>query len=144
MEKSINRKGGENIMANEEKAMQLIAELAKQGFQYSDILKALKGAKDAGTIKSKGRGKVPEDSPLRNAVISAINSIHLNYKDGETTVDGDLLKVITDNTVDATSFMVTLNDNWKLNFVKNVAKEKKEKSEAKKDGPADFAEPVVA
>lgn len=138
------QKGGEHIMANEEKIAALIAALASEGIQFGDVLKGLKDAKDKGIIKSKGRGKVPEDSPLRNAVISAINSIHLNYKDGDATVDGDLLKVITDNTVDATSFMVTLNDNWKVNFVKNLPKEKKEKEDKKADGPAAFDEPVVA
>lgn len=139
-----NQKGRIEFMANEEKIAALIAALASEGIQFGDVLKGLKDAKDKGIIKAKGRGKVPEDSPLRNAVIAAISGLHLNYKDGDNTVNGDLLAVISDNTKDATSFMVTLNDNWKVNFVKNLPKEKKDKQEKKETGPATFDEPTVS
>lgn len=136
-------------MADENAIRAALQELAKSGFQFGDIMKALKGAKDDGIIKSKGRGKLPEDDPLRNAIKNALASLKLKHQeDGKPAVDGSLLDLITKATAEteATSLMVTLNDQWKVNFVKSMPKEKKEKSEKqekKETQPADFTEPQV-
>lgn len=126
---------GENKM-DQNKVAELLAALAGEGFQYGDIMKALKGAKDAGIIKAKGRGKVPENDPLRISVRDALLAIKVN---GKTLVDQ-----ITEATKETSSFMLTLNDNFKVNFVKNMPKEKKDKQEKKAKGPDSFEEPAVA
>ena len=123
-------------MADTAKLASLLQELANQGFQFSDIQKALKGAKDAGIIKSKGRGKQPENDPLRIEVRDALLGLKLNGT--------DLMAKVADATKDSTSFMVTINDNYKVNFIKNMPKEKKDKTDKKTTGPADFEEPAVA
>jgi hypothetical protein len=123
-------------MADTAKLESLLKELANQGFQFSDIQKALKGAKDAGIIKSKGRGKQPENDPLRMEVRDALLGLKVNGT--------DLMSKVADATKETVSFMVTLNDNYKVNFIKNMPKDKKEKSDKKEKGPADFEEPAVA
>ena len=123
-------------MADTAKLEALLKELAGQGFQFSDIQKALKGAKDAGIIKSKGRGKQPENDPLRVAIRDALLQLQVN--------GGNLMDKVVDATKETVSFMVTLNDNYKVNFIKNMPKEKKEKTDKKTTGPDTFEEPAVA
>lgn len=123
-------------MADANKVAELLAALAGEGFQYGDIMKALKSAKDSGVIKAKGRGKVPENDPLRISVRDALLAMKV---DGKT-----LVEQLTDATKETVSFMLTLNDNFKVNFIKNMPKEKKEKQAKKEKGPETFEEPAVA
>lgn len=132
-------------MADEKKLRELIAGLAAEGIQVGDIMKALKTAKDDGVIKSKGRGKLPENDPLRIVLRDAILGMKVDQTVEDHKFTGSLLSLIAESTTksDATSLMVTLDDNWKVNFVKNVPKEKKEKQEKKETQPSDFSEPAV-
>lgn len=134
-----NQGKGENKMANDNKLAELLGQLAAQGIQYGDIMKALKDAKESGVIKSKGRGKAPENDPLRVNVREILLA---------ATVDGKpLMDVIAAAVGEGISFMATLNDQWKVNFIDNAKVEARAKSKEKKDKtaePEQFAEPAVA
>lgn len=136
-------------MANDVDVMEMLKALSAKGVNLADIMKGLKGAKEAGIIKSSGRGKSPESDPLRVAVRNTFVGLKLSYKDGDKEVkDVSILDAVKAAIGDGISFMVTLNDDFKINIIKNIPHEKKEKAakkeEQKKDGPADFAEPVIA
>jgi len=115
----------------------LLKALGDKGIQIGDVMKALKVAKDSGVIKGAKRGKTPENDPLRVSIRDAILGLSVN--------GGTLMSKVAGATTDSTSFMVTLDDNWKINFVKNVAKPKKDKKEKEKveKGPEQLAEPTV-
>lgn len=120
-------------MADANAIEQALKLLASQGVNYGDFLKTLKGMKAKGDIKSTGRGKVPSDDPFRLLVKGAITSI---------SIEGTpLLTAVEREAKTATSFMLTLSDNWKINFVKNVKKPKKAK--AKTEAPKEMEEPTV-
>ena len=94
----------------------------------------MKAGKDKGIIKAKGRGKVPENDPLRLAVRDSLLAVKV---DGKT-----LIEQIIEATKETSSFMLTLNDNYKVNFIKSMPKDKKEKQEQKAKGPESFEEPT--
>lgn len=120
-------------MADAKALEEALKTLASLGVSYGDVQKALKGMKASGEIKSTGRGKVPSDDPLRLSLKSAILSINI-----EGT---PLLTAVDRATKTTTSFMLTLSDDWKLNFVKNTKKPKKAK--AKTVAPKEMEEPTV-
>ena len=122
-------------MADANKLKDMLSQLAGEGVNFGDILKALKGLKDSGVIRSRGRGKSPLDDPTRVAIRDYVLAGQVNGK--------SLIEIISGATVDSTSFMVTLNDDWKINFVKNVERPKKPKKD-KTVEPEGFAEPAVS
>ena len=134
-------------MANENMLRDMLLKLAKEGINFGDILKEAKSLKDAGQIKSKGRGKSTDDDPIRVAIREVLlaNSVKWEKeveeiktgKDGKEVkgtkkVSGTspLLDLIVQETGDETvSYMLTLNKDWKVNFIKNIVKAKKDKTE---------------
>ena len=114
--------------------LEAIKLLASQGFNLGDFNKALKEAKADGLIKGGRVGKSPESDASRTAIIALLTSATVDVKlDDGAVVTKPLMDVVAEATGDLTSFMVTLNDNWKINFVKNVKREKKVKEKDSKE-----------
>lgn len=109
--------------------LEAIKLLAAQGINLGDFNKALKEAKSEGIIKGGRVGKSPESDATRVAVISLLlNGKVTIVADDGAKVEKTLLEAVTEATGELTSFMVTLNDDWKVNFVKNIKREKKVKN----------------
>lgn len=102
--------------------------LASQGINLGDFNKALKEAKAEGIIKGGRVGKSPESDATRVAIIELLlnGNVSIVADDG-AKVSKPLMTAVAEATGELTSFMVTLNDDWKINFVKNIKREKKVK-----------------
>ena len=108
--------------------LEAIKLLASQGINLGDFNKALKEAKAEGIIKGGRVGKSPESDATRLGVIAALLGAKVTIKtDDGTEVVRPLMEAVAEATGELTSFMVTLNDDWKINFVKNIKREKKVK-----------------
>jgi len=150
-------------MANEVMLREMLLKLAKEGINFGDILKEAKSLKDAGQIKSKGRGKSTDDDPIRVAIRDVLLSdlVKVKYEEEVEEVKMEkgkevkgtkkvphtlpLIELIAQETGDETvSYMLTLNKDWKVNFIKNIVKAKKGKDEAPSAPNAgQFEEPAV-
>lgn len=124
-------------MAEAKEIRQALELLAKMGVTFGDVQKELKQLKSDGKIKSSGRGKAPSDDPTRLAIRDELLKVVVNKQ--------PILNLVESSLEGNQTYMITLNDNFKVNFVKVVKKPPKAKKEKKVEPttPEGFEEPAV-